>query len=97
MTSDIILTLLFLAGVLAVYYLVPRGRRVWVLLAASVIFYVSAGFWMLKWIVGSGLWTFYAGVKMEQAETKEKKKVWLRAGILAVLGILFAEKYLGFL
>ena len=97
MTSDIILTLLFLAGVLAVYYLVPRGRRVWVLLAASVIFYVSAGFWMLKWIVGSGLWTFYAGVKMEQAETKEKKKVWLRAGILAVLGFLFAEKYLGFL
>lgn len=97
MTSDIILTLLFLAGVLVVYYLLPRNRRVWVLLAASVIFYASAGFRMLKWILGSGLWTYYAGIKIEQAETKEKKKVWLWAGILTVLGFLFAVKYLDFI
>ena len=36
------LTLSFLAGVLAVYYLTPRGGRQWILLAASLLFYLSA-------------------------------------------------------
>ena len=38
MTSNIMLTLAFLAGVLAVYYLTPRAGRQWILLAASLLF-----------------------------------------------------------
>jgi len=96
MVSNIMLTLVFLAGVAAVYYLVPRRFRQWLLLLASILFYVSAGPWMLVLSGGSALWSFYTGVKIEQAETKEKKKVWLRAGILPVLGVLFVYKYFNF-
>ena len=42
MTSNIMLTLAFLAGVLAVYYLTPKAGRQWILLAASLLFYLSA-------------------------------------------------------
>ena len=73
MVSNIMLTLAFLVGVAAVYYLVPRRFRQWLLLLASMLFYVSAGPWMLVLSGGSALWSFYAGAKIEQAETKEKK------------------------
>ena len=42
MTSNIMLTLAFLAGVLAVCYLTPKAGRQWILLAASLLFYLSA-------------------------------------------------------
>ncbi|MEI3525295.1 MAG: hypothetical protein V8Q27_03535 [Eubacteriales bacterium] len=96
MVSNIMLTLVFSAGVAAVYYLVPRRFRQWLLLLASVLFYVSAGPWLLVLSGGSALWSFYTGVKIEQAETKEKKKVWLWAGILPILGVLFVYKYFNF-
>ena len=96
MVSNIMLTLAFLVGVAAVYYLVPRRFRQWLLLLASMLFYVSAGPWMLVLSGGSALWSFYAGAKIEQAETKEKKKVWLWAGILPILGVLFVYKYFNF-
>ena len=96
MVSNIMLTLVFLAGVAAVYYLVPRRFRQWLLLLASILFYVSAGPWMLVLSGGSALWSFYTGEKIEQAETKEKKKVWLWAGILPILGVLFVYKYFNF-
>ena len=96
MVSNIMLTLAFLVGVAAVYYLVPRRFRQWLLLLASMLFYMSAGPWMLVLSGGSALWSFYAGAKIEQAETKEKKKVWLWAGILPILGVLFVYKYFNF-
>ena len=96
MVSNIMLTLVFSAGVAVVYYLVPRRFRQWLLLLASVLFYVSAGPWLLALSGGSALWSFYTGVKIEQAETKEKKKVWLWAGILPILGVLFVYKYFNF-
>ena len=69
MVSNIMLTLVFSAGVAAVYYLVPRRFRQWLLLLASVLFYVSAGPWLLALSGGSALWSFYTGVKIEQADT----------------------------
>ena len=47
MASNTMLTLLFLAAVLGVYYLAPRRARWGILLAASMIFYMSATPWML--------------------------------------------------
>ncbi len=96
MTSNIMLTLVFAGVTAAVYYLVPRRFRQWLLLAASVVFYLSAGPWMLLLSGGAALLSFYTGVKIEQATTKEKKKVWLWAGILPILGVLFVCKYVNF-
>ena len=96
MTSDVMLTLSFLAGVLAVYYLTPRGGRQWILLAASLLFYLSADPRLLLLAAGNALWSFAAGFWMEQAETKGKKKAWLLAAVVPELLVLFVFKYFNF-
>lgn len=96
MVSNILLTLVYLAGAAAVYYLLPGRLRRWLLLAASLLFYGSAGPWMLVLSGCSALWCFLAGEKIEEAREKEKKKVWLWAGILPILGVLFVYKYFDF-
>ena len=62
MISNVMLTLGFLAGVAAVYYLVPVRYRQWLLLLASVLFYLSAGPRLLALSAGSALWSFFAGL-----------------------------------
>ncbi len=96
MTSNIMLTLAFLAGVLAVYYLTPRAGRLWLLLAASLLFYLSADPRMLLLSGGSALWSYFAGIRTEEAETKKEKKLWLTAAVVPVLLVLFVFKYLNF-
>ncbi|HIT66088.1 MAG TPA: MBOAT family protein [Candidatus Merdisoma merdipullorum] len=96
MTSNIMLTLAFLAGVLAVYYLTPRAGRLWLLLAASLLFYLSADPRMLLLSGGSTLWSYFAGIRTEEAETKKEKKLWLTAAVVPVLLVLFVFKYLNF-
>lgn len=96
MVSNILLTLVYLAGAAAVYYLLPGRLRRWLLLLASILFYGSAGPWMLMLSGSSALWCFLAGRKIEEAKEKEKKKVWLWAGILPILGVLFVYKYFDF-
>ena len=76
MTSNIMLTLAFLAGVLAVYYLTPKAGRQWILLAASLLFYLSADPRMLLLSGGSALWSFAAGIGTERAGTRGQKKAW---------------------
>ena len=93
MTSNIMLTLAFLAGVLAVYYLTPRAGRLWILLAASLLFYLSADPRMLLLSGGSALWSYFAGIRTEEAETKKEKKLWLAAAVVPVLLVLFVFKY----
>ena len=66
MTSNVMLTLAYLAGVLAVFYLTPRRGRQWILLAASLLFYLSADPRMLLLAAGSALWSFSVGIVTEQ-------------------------------
>ena len=96
MTSNIMLTLAFLAGVLAVYYLTPRAGRWWILLAASLLFYLSADPRLLLLAAGSALWSFAAGIGTEGAGTRGQKKAWLLAAVLPVLLVLFVLKYFDF-
>ena len=96
MTSNIMLTLAFLAGVLAVYYLTPRAGRQWILLAASLLFYLSADPRLLLLAAGSALWSFGTGIGTEGAETKKGRKLWLAAAVLPVLLVLFVLKYFDF-
>lgn len=96
MTSNIMLTLAFLAGVLAVYYLTPKAGRQWILLAASLLFYLSADPRMLLLSGGSALWSFAAGIGTERAGTRGQKKAWLLAAVLPALLVLFVFKYFNF-
>lgn len=96
MTSNVMLTLAFLAGVLAVFYLTPKAGRQWILLAASLLFYLSADPRLLLLSGGSALWSFAAGIGMEKAGTKKEKRIWLAAAVLPVLLVLFVFKYFNF-
>lgn len=96
MVSNVMLTLLFLLAVAVVYYLTPVRLRWAALLAASLIFYISADAKMLLLVVGSAAWSFFAGAKVERAPTKESKKGWLLGGVLPLLGVLFLFKYFHF-
>ncbi len=96
MASNIMLTLLFLGAVLMVYYLAPSRNRWRLLLTASLIFYASASLKMLLLVVASACWSWFAGKKLEEVETEERKRGWLLFGTLPLLGVLFLFKYFNF-
>lgn len=90
------LTLLFLAAVLAVYYLSPPRIRWGILLAASLLFYAGTSVWMLLIAGTSACWSWFAGGKIEEIRTEKGKRGWLLFGILPLLGVLFLFKYFNF-
>lgn len=96
MASDIMLTLLFLGAVLIVYYLAPPRIRWGILLAANLIFYASASFWMLLPAGITVCWSWFAGERIEEVHTEKGKRGWLLLGILPLLGVLFVFKYFNF-
>jgi len=96
MTTNIMLTLSYLAAVLVVYYLTPQRMRWAVLLAASVIFYMSASPLLVLLVAASALLSWFAGKKIEEHTTREGKRGWLLGCVLPLLGILFLFKYLNF-
>ncbi len=96
MAPNIMLTLLFLAGLLVVYYLAPERARWGILLVASLLFYISADSRMVALVVASAVWSWITGRKIGQAKNKREKRDWLLACILPLLGILFLFKYFDF-
>ena len=67
MASNVMITLCFLAAVLGVYYLLPAKRRwIWLLLA-SYAFYMSVNPWMALLLMGSSLWAWFVGLRLERA------------------------------
>ena len=59
---------LFLMGLMIVYYLVPRKIQWIILLAANFLFYFSAGRWYPLFIVGTSLTIWLAGIGMAKFE-----------------------------
>ncbi len=60
--------ILFLMGLLIIYYLVPKKMQWLILLAANFIFYFSAGKWYPLFIAGTSLTIWLAGIRMKQIE-----------------------------
>ncbi|MBR4138834.1 MAG: MBOAT family protein [Lachnospiraceae bacterium] len=89
-------TLGFFAIVLAIYYIIPRGYRWGVLLTASVVFYASADWKMLALFAGSIAVSYFAGLKIEQAEDEKQKKGCMTGCIFLLAAILMVFKYFGF-
>ncbi len=116
MATNVIMTLCFLVGVLAVHYCLPPGRRwIW-LLFTSYCFYMSVDARMALLLAGSTLWAWFTGLKLyhlseepgrgqagesgklsrEAEGGRKRRRGWLVAGILPLLGALFLFKYLNF-
>ena len=69
--------LLFLVGLLPVYYLVPKRFQWWVLLAASLVFYAFGGPWALVFPVITSLSAW--GTARLLQRSSDGQKDWLKA------------------
>ncbi|MCI8851937.1 MAG: MBOAT family protein [Lachnospiraceae bacterium] len=96
MATNVMLTLCFLAAALAVYYIIPAGKRWAWLLLCSYVFYMSVDPRMALLLGGSSLWTWFAGLGLERETGERRRRVWLWAGCAPLLGFLFLFKYLDF-
>ena len=89
-------TLGFFAIILIIYYILPLKFRWGLLLVASIVFYASADWKMLALIGGSIVVSYYAGLKIEQAEDEKQKRGWMAGCIILLVLILMLFKYWGF-
>jgi D-alanyl-lipoteichoic acid acyltransferase DltB (MBOAT superfamily) len=91
--------LVFLPTVLALYFLLWKRARIWLLFAASYFFY---GWWdwrFLSLIVFSTLIDYVAGGRIEDAYTAgnvRTAKRWVAVSMIGNLGLLGFFKYAGF-
>lgn len=89
-------TLGFFAIILAIYYILPFRFRWGLLLSASVIFYASVDWKMLFLIGGSIAVSYYAGLKIQRADSEKEKRGWLTGCIILLVAILMLFKYFQF-
>lgn len=86
--------LLFIVGLMVVYYIVPKKYRWLTLLAASIyFFYLFSGF-LIIYAILAALVAYFAAILIEKH--KDKKKLILVISILIVLSFLGVLKYNNF-
>ncbi len=88
--------LVFFPTVVFLYYALPHRRRWMLLLAASYLFYA---FWKpgyLLLIFASTVVDYWAGLMMEKARAKSRRRAYLFASLFVNLGLLFTFKYFNF-
>ena len=86
---------LFLPIVFALFWLSPQKWRVWILLSASYIFYMTWKPVFILLILGLTLVNYYLGFAVHKSE--KHKKRWLTLAIVLNLGTLAYFKYAYFL
>lgn len=75
MTLDSIIFLIFLAGVITVFYLVPKKIQWVVLLVASYGFYLSSGLDNVLYIIGTTLFSYLASHWMQRIRDKQQEQI----------------------
>lgn len=88
--------LLFFPIVVIFYFALPHKFRWILLLVASYYFYMSWKAEYIVLIIISTLIDYTAGLAIDKAETKSKKKLWLILSLITNLGFLFTFKYWNF-
>ena len=84
---------LFFALVVTLYYAAPFARRQFVLLAASVLFYLSfaaQNIYVLAGLICAG---YAVGHLIDRAPTQAMRKFWLVAALVTDLGLMAMFKY----
>ena len=88
--------LIFFPIVVILYFVIPHKFRWIFLLAASYYFYMC---WKAEYIILILISTaldYFAGIKMEEASTLRKRKLFLVLSLVSNLGLLFTFKYFNF-
>ena len=84
---------LFFVLLVSLYYLVPHLRRVPVLLAASLLFYLSFAAQNIYALAGLIVCGYSTGILIERADSHRIRKFWLVAALATDLGLMAAFKY----
>ncbi len=87
---------IFLPLVILAYFAAPPRFRVWLLLAASYIFYM---FWRWEYvalIIAQTEINYFCGLQINKSEDGKKRRIWLIAAVALTLAILFFFKYFNF-
>lgn len=87
--------LAFVAITALIYYLVPDGARRWVLIAASLVFCASCGFYSLIFVLLAAVTTFIGGMLSGPSKSKGLRNAAAVITVVLNLGILCAVRYYG--
>lgn len=85
----------FVAITAIIYYLVPGGARRWVLLAASLAFCASCGFYSLVFILLAAVTTYVGGLLCGPSKSNGLRNASAVITVVLNLGILCAVRYYG--
>jgi D-alanyl-lipoteichoic acid acyltransferase DltB (MBOAT superfamily) len=88
--------LLFLAIVLALYWLLPRRPRIWLLFLSGLVFY---GFWRVEYLVillASAVTDYLAALAIAGSASAGRRRLFLGLSLAVNFGLLFYFKYLMF-
>ncbi len=88
---------IFLATVLLLFYLSPRGLRKYILLAASYFFYGSWNYKFILLLLTLTAIDYTAGIWLERLDAGPRKRLMLVMSLCANLGFLGFFKYYNFL
>lgn len=88
--------LIFLPVVVILYWLLPHKGRWIVLLAASILFYMSWNAWLIVLIMVTTVTAYIAGIGIDRSTNKKTKKAWLICALIICLGLLIFFKYINF-
>ena len=94
--SSLVFLFLFLAIHLFVYHMVDERYRNAVLLVSSLIFYSWGGPRYLVLLMGNTLASWGFALLIERSDSPGRRKLWLVAECVVLLGVLGIFKYLGF-
>ncbi len=87
----------FLVVCHASWWLVERPRlRLWMLLLASLYFYVSNNGWQIVWLLISTQIDYLCGIGIADSRSPRARKLYLAASLCGNLGLLAYFKYGGF-
>ena len=88
--------LLFLAVTVALYWVLPRRARLWMLFLSSLTFY---GFWRVEFVpvmLASAVTDYLVSLRMARTDEARRRKVLLGISLAVNLGLLLYFKYLIF-
>jgi len=85
----------FLPLTIMVYQLTPQKIRRYVLLAASLIYFYLLSNWLIIYLLGTIIVVYTAGISMESYVSK--KKIFVSAAAMLVIGSLAVLKYADFM
>ena len=88
--------LVFFVVLFPLYFVLPKSWRHPLLLAASYYFYMCSIPWYITVIIAITLIDFFAGIKIEEAQSRRTRRIYLVVSIICNFGLLFALKYAGF-